>query len=97
MKLVAIRVKDRNKVLLHCYLNGNYWWYPAGRVEKGESLKDSARRELFERTGYWCKLADLKESGEVLFNNHKFILFEIDKIKVDKKAKEQTKIRFGKL
>ncbi len=31
------------------------WEWPAGGIEKGEGLKNSARRELAEETGFWPK------------------------------------------
>ncbi len=31
------------------------WEWPAGGIEKGEKLADSARRELAEETGFWPK------------------------------------------
>jgi bis(5'-nucleosidyl)-tetraphosphatase len=39
------------KVLLVRLRSGNHWSFPKGHVELGESLKETAERELFEETG----------------------------------------------
>ena len=39
------------EVFLVQHLNGAHWGFPKGRAEKGESLKQTAERELFEETG----------------------------------------------
>lgn len=43
----------RKKILYFLLLHhgGKYWNFPKGKVEKGESLLETARRETFEETG----------------------------------------------
>lgn len=41
------------------------WEFPGGKVEFGEALVDSARRELFEEAGLTVAAADLKVVGVV--------------------------------
>jgi 8-oxo-dGTP pyrophosphatase MutT (NUDIX family) len=51
--------KEKNKIfylILHCpsslrSLDGNSWGFAKGHVEKGEELKETAKREIFEETG----------------------------------------------
>jgi ADP-ribose pyrophosphatase len=62
---VMMPVDDRNRVLLvrqyRLPARRNLWELPAGRVDPGETLLQTARRELVEETGYrarhWKKLA----------------------------------------
>lgn len=43
-------------------INGNkVWTYPKGHIESGEDAIKAAIREVFEETGYECKLIDDKE------------------------------------
>jgi 8-oxo-dGTP pyrophosphatase MutT (NUDIX family) len=41
---------NRRKYLLLQY-HGKYWSFPKGKIEKGESLKEAALREVREETG----------------------------------------------
>jgi ADP-ribose pyrophosphatase YjhB (NUDIX family) len=42
-------------VLLQLRRDGRYWSLPGGALEPGESLEDTARRELLEETGLAAK------------------------------------------
>ena len=44
-------LRERTRVLLHRRGDGGLWSVPGGAMEPGESLEDTARRELREETG----------------------------------------------
>lgn len=55
-EIVALYIEDADRILLlHRQENksqGNKWGIPAGKVGKGETLKEALIREVFEETGY---------------------------------------------
>ncbi len=48
--LVVVRLQHRF-LLVHERKHGQKWYLPAGRVERGESLVEAARRETLEESG----------------------------------------------
>lgn len=46
-----------NQILLVCYTHpkGSYLVAPGGRMERGESLAQTAEREIYEETGVRCR------------------------------------------
>lgn len=60
----------KDKVLLVCE-NGNFWGFPKGRVEQGETLLEAAKREIVEETGC-SNFSVVRELGT--YNRHPFTL-----------------------
>lgn len=56
--VIFYRSPEGNKVLLVKNHNGKYWSFPKGHVEKGESEKQTALREIKEETGLDVKIFD---------------------------------------
>lgn len=51
-RVSAIIIKDNEILLIHRRKNGEeYWVFPGGGVEKGESWENAMRREVLEETG----------------------------------------------
>jgi len=53
----CIIFNNDNKVLL-IHMLGGHWSYPKGHVEKGETEKETALREVKEETNIDCKIID---------------------------------------
>lgn len=58
-------VYDDSKKVLLVYMNTisgiKVWTFPKGHIEKKESPKQAALREVLEETGYICEIIDDKE------------------------------------
>ncbi len=55
-----IVLDSENRILLVRYCEDNSWGIPGGMMEIGESVDESARRELLEETGLTAKNMTLK-------------------------------------
>jgi len=51
-KGVRVIIKNGNKVLLIKHPYDNYWVFPGGGIEKGETEIEAAKREALEETSY---------------------------------------------
>lgn len=95
---VKIRVRDKDKVLLHHFVRVQRWGLPGGMVDPGETLEQAAARELAERTGYKVSPSDLKSEGKL--GDH--FLFSTTRDKVRKVAEPgelggySTKVKWDK-
>lgn len=54
----GVIIQDRLVVMIrtHNQRGRTIWTFPKGRLERGESYDEAARREVREETGYDCKL-----------------------------------------
>ena len=74
---------DKGEILLQRraqtnYLDG-YWDLPSGHVERGESLRDTAVRELLEEVGVRVVVEELKLVNiDQVFLNHDYINFTFE-------------------
>ena len=50
----VILIDNKDRILLHHRTDRDWWGLPGGAMELGESLEDTARRELFEEVGLEC-------------------------------------------
>ncbi|KAB3529483.1 NUDIX hydrolase [Alkaliphilus serpentinus] len=50
----VILINSQNEILLHHRTDRDWWGLPGGAMELGESLEETARREVFEEVGLKC-------------------------------------------
>ncbi|PWW26224.1 8-oxo-dGTP diphosphatase [Cytobacillus oceanisediminis] len=74
--------KEPKHVLVICRFEGRWlltnhkergWEFPGGKAERGESLEDAARREVFEETGAILKSLEFIGEYEVCKENDRFV------------------------
>lgn len=60
---------DRKQLLLQKRLDNGLWALPGGSMEPGDTLEETAKRELFEETGYSALELDMFHvfSGEAFY------------------------------
>lgn len=56
---VAVFDEAGRLLLVKSWAGQNGWEFPGGVVDKGESLPEAARRELYEETGIFVNIEDL--------------------------------------
>lgn len=74
VKAGCVVVNERGEVLLVSKIDEDVWTFPKGHAEDGESLENTAVREVLEETGYKVeiisRLSDLKyekkDTGELV-------------------------------
>ena len=59
----AIIIHD-GKILLNCFKDGLYYNFPGGGIEKNETAKQAAHREVLEETGLAVDVGELVFSLE---------------------------------
>ena len=65
----VILLNEKDEILLHHRVDRDWWGLPGGAMELGESLEETASREVFEEVGLTCgemKLFNVY-SGEELY------------------------------
>jgi 8-oxo-dGTP pyrophosphatase MutT (NUDIX family) len=65
----AILLNEKDQILLHHRVDRDWWGLPGGAMELGESLEQTARREVFEEVRITCGKMKLFNvySGEELY------------------------------
>ena len=65
----VILLNDQEQILLHHRIDSDWWGLPGGAMELGESLEQTARREVLEEVGLTCGKLQLFNvySGEELY------------------------------
>jgi colanic acid biosynthesis protein WcaH len=67
-------INEKNKILLIKRKNEpakGEWWFPGGRVYKGEQRTDAAKRKLFEECGLVCaSMEEIKTLDCILFKKN---------------------------
>jgi len=65
----VILLNEQDQILLHHRVDRDWWGLPGGAMELGESLEQTARREVLEEVGLTCGKLQLFNvySGEELY------------------------------
>lgn len=85
-RAVAIIVKDNKVALIHRKKEGrDYWVFPGGGVEDGETSEDAVVREVQEELSLDCKVIRLLFSVESYPNGNKdpYFLCSVDSGKIE--------------
>lgn len=75
---VGVLIKKGDKILLvkHKKDNETYWVLPGGKVEKGETLKETARREIKEELNLNIRVGRLIYLSEVIDEKKKIHIID---------------------
>lgn len=55
----VIIINEKDEILLHHRTDRDWWGLPGGMMELGESLEETARREVFEEVNLTCESLEL--------------------------------------
>ena len=67
MKAGGVILNNEGEVLLVTTSGRDIWAYPKGHMEEGEDKETSAKREMFEETGYEVRL--IKQLSDIVYSN----------------------------
>ncbi|MDX1468430.1 MAG: NUDIX domain-containing protein [Acidimicrobiia bacterium] len=67
--LLIKRAKDPNRGL---------WAVPGGKVRRGEAIRETGRREVFEETGLEVEVGDVVWVGEIISDDTHIVLIDLD-------------------
>lgn len=66
----VILLNEKDQILLHHRIDGDWWGLPGGAMELGESLEQTAIREVYEEVGLKCgkvKLFNIYSGKELYY------------------------------
>lgn len=105
----ALIFDEHDRILLHKRADNGYWGIPGGYMELGETVEDTARREVWEETGLRLGAMSLYaiysgvEQERTLPNGHQVANVLVDFIcrdftgELQQTTEESTEIRFFQL
>lgn len=95
VKAGCVVVNDKSEVLLVISSGVNFWTFPKGHAETGETLEETALREVKEETGYTVqiikRLSDLTYSHRETQERIRVAMFEARPVGSPEKVKEDTR------
>lgn len=94
LKAGCVVISDCNEILLVTDKDKKMWTFPKGHAEHGETLDQTALREVKEETGYTVKI--IKRLSDVVYKNGqtgepiRLAMFKAKPIGNPEKAEEET-------
>ena len=82
---VALKAPDGEVLVVRTWLGLQRWSLPGGGIDKGESEKDAAVREVHEETGVQIRAEDLVFLGEVQMDEAPHVTLKIYEAQVASK------------
>src|SRR3989344_3008289 len=103
LKAGCVVLNQKNEVLLVSLVENEIWTFPKGHMENGETLENTAVREVLEETGYKVEIAKRlsdvtytnKENGE-LIRVAMFLAKPIEKLNVSEEKTKSFWFEIGK-
>ena len=87
--------RDDQKVYLVFKNSTGEWLLPKGHMEKGETIEESAKREIFEETGYKAEVKDLlsvQVRQDILEPSKNKIIFWFLALLIDREQAKNTQM-----
>lgn len=97
VKVVAVYIQDKDNVLMVQEKGSAFglWTVPVGHVDSGESLREAAKREVKEETGYSVSIT--KSLGRKIISHAEYRSGKEDEGKIIEVNFFEGKIKGGKL
>lgn len=80
IRAAAIIIKNNKIFLIHCKKAGReYWVFPGGGIEEGDSGREIIVREVKEETSLKCKKITFAFKDRNCGRSHPFYYYEVEK------------------